>query len=142
MATNPYIILTDDDSGTPKTSWFRIIQGSYAIRRVKAQNIRTTIGGGIDVAMGDVYVYRSYICRCRETEDRSNHGSLSDLQHFFDLNDPNGDPSNVITFTDHYQQQPTNGVYMLGEFQEQPMGVEVEGLEAWFLVPIQFIDIP
>jgi hypothetical protein len=134
MAHNAYIIL--DNSNSSLTKWFRVIYEGRRITRSKAANVEYTIGGAPDISMGEVQEVHTYIIRVRQGGETGSWGVLSDLETFYSYNNPNGTPSNLITMTDHYQQD--KDVYMIGEFSENVMGIEIEGANGWFLVEVTF----
>jgi len=143
-----YIVLTSS-SGSPSYK-FPVIEGGWKPVKEKAQTENETIGG-IDVHMGLVhevheYVIKTYESRWAITSSGSyrmcddDYGVLSDLEWFYDLNDPYGTPTNVITLTDHYGDN--HYCYFVGQFSSAPSTVIIEGGFARYLTPCRFRIIP
>jgi len=136
MTHYKYIVLTD--SAATKTKRFRVMWEGFKPTLDKAQSVNRAVNGGLDVSMGGIYEGYEMVIRVRHTEADSNYGTLADLEYFYRLNDPtptSGSPSNLITMTDHFGT--TKYVYMLGQFPRLLMGCEIEGTEAWYMVPVQ-----
>jgi hypothetical protein len=114
-----------------------VVQGGYKPTKDKKQNITETIQGGLDVAVGSMYEQHSYLIRLRQQEEDSNFGTKDDLDFFYSLMDPaptSGSPGLLITLTDHYGA--TKHGYMDGQFTPEPVTTVLEGIYAWFMVPI------
>jgi hypothetical protein len=147
MATNKYITISDyvPSSGSPAYSKrFPVVQGGYKPIKDKKINFQETIRGGLDVGVGSIYETYQYVIRVRaEEESPFELGTLSDLDYFYSLNNPaptSGSPSNIIVLTDHYGL-PHYG-YFDGQFVPEPVTTIIEGIYAWFMVPIQLRLIP
>ena len=138
MATYNYIVLQNSDASLTKR--FRVIFQGYKRIKSKPKDFDKTIGGKIDYAVGTVFQQWQFVIKVRETESEANFGDKDDLETFFDYNNPQGTPSNVITMTDHYGVN--HNVLMLGDFSEQPLSVSIEGTTAWFHVVCIFQEIP
>jgi hypothetical protein len=140
MPTQNYITLTSDDT-TPGPPTFGgkyavIVQDpGWQINLRKAQSVDETIEGGLDVGMGGIYETIQYMIRTRETEPDTEYGDLADLRGMFELNNPSGTPSNLLKLEDHYGNDVD--VWMLGQFNQRPLTVIIEGENAWFYIPIQ-----
>lgn len=136
---NAYFTLEDSIGYTKK---FGVLSGAYFPSKSKAQNIGTTLNGRLDVATGGIYERHTYTIRTLRgiTDPRDGYGNYADLDYFYSLNNPNGSPSNILTFTDHYEQ--ISQVIMNGDFSPQPLGVSIEGATAWFVVQCTFVFIP
>lgn len=138
MAEYSYVIFEDSTAAT--TKYFRVIAQGYNDGELeKAESMERTIGGGIDHSMGAIYTSWNPLIRVRETETESGYGDLADLQYFYSLNNPNGSPSNIITFTDHHGNP--YDVRIHGKFQKDLMGVKIEGENAWYLVKLTLIKV-
>jgi hypothetical protein len=138
MVEYDHIWLKDSDLSVQKK--FRVIAQGYDDGTLeKAENIKRTIGGGIDHSVGAVYRSWSPVIRVRQDEPLSDYGSLDDLVYFYSLNEPGGAPSNDITLVDHLGQSWT--VHIIGDFRKSLMGVKVEGQDAWSLVRIRMIEV-
>jgi len=143
MATNPYFTL--EDSAASVTRRFRVLANGFSNILDKAQSIERTIDGDLDISVGSVKEKFSFTVRVRYEEPADGDpylddwGTLADLKYFYSLNNPNGSPSNEITFTDHYETQKT--VIMAGDFNSQAQGIMIDGITAWFLVNCTFMVI-
>jgi hypothetical protein len=131
MPTNAYITL-QDSSGSGGD--FAVVMGGYKPTLEKEQTINRTIGGTIDVSQGAVLERHEYLVRCRDTEDRTGYGTVHELERLWRLNNPNGTPSDKITFIDHYGN--SNTAIFIGEFPRSAITTILEGSGAWFFVPI------
>lgn len=129
-----YITLTTSDASLSVK--FRVIAAGYDDGSLeKAESRVRTIGGGIDHAMGAVYKTWTPTIKVRHTESDAGYGTLAELEYLYSLNNPNGTPSNVLTFTDHHSVQ--HQVRTVGPFQKSFLGSSIEGSEAWAVVQIR-----
>ena len=110
------MLAQDYDDGTP----------------LKAQSTKRTLGGGLSHSVGGIYYSWTPIIKVRHTESVSGYGNLQDLTDLFELNNPNGTPSNIITFIDHHNV--SRNVIMPGDFRKSTLGSAIEGTEAWHIV--------
>lgn len=134
----PYLILTTSNASLSKR--FRVLLADYDDGTPeKSQNMNKTIGGGVDISQGAIYQTWSPTIRVRHTETDSNYGTLAELRTLYELNNPNGTPTDVITMTDHHGTQFY--VKILGTLRKAIMGCKIEGTEAWFLVRCQLIEV-
>lgn len=135
MTHYKYFILTNSNTSLSKR--FRVVQTEYRPALEKTQSINKTIEGELDISQGSITEIHSYGVRVREDEPEGDYGDMADLKAFYALNNPNGTPSDLLVLTDHY------GIdyyaYMIGNYIPMPMGVEIEGIYAWFIIPVQFI---
>ena len=139
MAEVPYIWLMSSDSSVQER--FRVLQQGYNDGQLeKAESLNRTIGGGLDHSMGAVYRSWNPVIRVRETEPETDYGDLDDLEYFYNLNDPGGTPSNIISFVDHHQI--SFYVRIHGTFQKSILGSMTEGNQAWFLVKLNLLEVP
>lgn len=137
--SNNYIVLETSDASFNKK--FKVISGDYDDGTPdKAGTARRTIGGGISYSVGAVYNSWRPTIRVRQVENESGFGDLSDLQYFYSLNNPNGVPSNLITFVDHHGISRV--VVMPGSFKKQVLTTAIEGTEAIYIVQLNFQEIP
>lgn len=135
---NKYMSLKD--SVNYKNKRFRVMFEGHNITLDKSQAISKGINGGFDVSMGAIFKQKMFNIRVRHTEPDTNYGSLSDLEYFYKLNDPNptsGSGSNVITYTDHYGN--VADVFLVGKLQIQTLTTILEGNYAWFVVPLTLL---
>lgn len=132
--------ITLENSNASLTKRFRVIFQGYKRVKSKPSDFDKTIGGKIDYAVGAALTRWEYIIKVRETEDVANYGDKDDLETFYDYNNPQGTPSNVITMTDHFGVN--HNVLMLGNFAEQPLSVSITGTTAWYHVQCVLQEIP
>lgn len=149
MTVYGYIQLVGS-SGSP-ASKFKVVDGGYRVTLAKAQTENETIGG-IDVAMGAIHETHEYMVKVRESrwtvvssgsyrKEEDDIGILSDLQYFYELNNPAGSPNtNVVTLIDHYGS--SKSVFFVGELAKTPVTIIIEGGEAMFYIPIRLRVIP
>jgi hypothetical protein len=131
---SPYIILQNSDASLVKR--YRVIQGGYLEQRHKAQSRNEGIEGGVDIGMGEIYVFWRFLLRVYFSDpDGSNYGDLDDLKTFYNYNNPNGTPTNLLTLTDHYNT--THGVYFMGNLDFTPLTVIIDGNNSQWHIPIE-----
>lgn len=135
-----YILLQTSD-GTTLSKKFRVASGQdYDDGTLsRSQTINKTIGGGVDVATGEVYRTWNPVIMVCHTESDTTYGTLSELETFYSYNNPNGVPSDRITFVDHHGTSRT--IVMLGDLRKQTLGVAIEGVNAWYYVKVQFQEV-
>jgi len=138
MAENSYITLANSDISLSKK--FAVIRTGRQKMKSKKSTVRETFDGGIDVTMGGIHEIWQLIIRVRETEDRVGYGDREDLETFYDYNNPNGTPTNVISFTDHEGNAMT--CYMVGNFKENLLSVKMTGTNSFYLCQIVLRIIP
>ena len=138
MPTVDYIWLKTSDLSLSKK--FKVIAQDYDDGTLeKSEEVNKTIGGGIDHSVGAVYKTWSPIIRVRHTETETDYGDKDDLEYFYELNNPNGTPSNDITFIDHHSTEYT--VHTVGKLSKNAMGCQLDGECAWFLYRLQFMRV-
>lgn len=126
---NAYITLKGTDE--EDSYQFRVILDGYRPVRIKAGNIQNTVTGKVDRQSGPLNLEWEYVVQVAATDPvGGDYGTLSNLKALFDL-------TTTLTLTDHYEA--THTVWWVGEFAEQPHGPNLEGVAAWFLVPIHLI---
>ncbi len=136
---NDYIILRSSDSSIDKK--FKVLAPDYDDGTPeKAGTAKKTLGGGISVSVGGIYYSWNPTIRVRHTESEAGYGDLQDLTDLYELNNPNGTPSNVITFIDHHNVDHL--VYMVGSLKKAVLGSEIEGTEAHYIVRVTLQEIP
>lgn len=136
--SNDYITFTTSDEQISKR--FAVLFEGYAIEHDKAQEIKRTVGGGIDVAMGGNFQLIYLVIKAPEDAEDVNYGTIHDLVDLYKLNNPSGTPTNVITYTDHLEEEME--VYMIGKLRINTMTVVVEGVDAYYIAPIILQVIP
>lgn len=142
MASYNHIILQSSDAGATLSKWFRVVaQGYNDGALTKSQNIKQTIGGGIDGSVGAVYRMWNPIIRVRQEEVTPfDYGTRTELEEFYSYNDPGGTPSNIIGLVDHRGEN--HNVLIVGDFETQTLGCMIEGIDAWFFIQLQLQEIP
>jgi len=92
-----YISLASSNGGINKR--FYATEADRTLKR--AETTEELTGGALSISKGrgrDHYAYTLFVAH---TPDDTNFGSLEDLRRLHRLNNPNGDPSDVITLTKH-----------------------------------------
>lgn len=132
---NAYIKLkTSEDT----EYYFRVVhvRDSYRPIRRKIGKFQNTVTGKVDYQVGPLNLEWRYILKVYATDpDGGSYGTLANLKTLFDLNDPDGTPTNVLTLTDHYES--THSVYIVGDLIEEPMTPSLS--DGWFKVPIHLV---
>lgn len=140
---NSYITLTSDETPTPSLGGrFHVIIADPGYTRFyrKSQSVEETIGGGLDIGEGGVYLLIRYMLRVLHTEPDSNYGNLADIIAMYALNNPNGTPSSTLKLTTH--EGVNYNVKLLGDMNLKPLTFAIEGSYAWFLIPIALQVLP
>lgn len=133
-----YIVLKTSDGSLEKR--FRVIAQDYDDGTpAKAGKARRTLGGGMSYSAGGVYYSWSPTIKVRHTEPETDYGNLADLTYLYELNNPNGTPSDKLTFIDHHNVERT--VIMPGELRKAVLGSAIEGEEAWYFVRLTLQEI-
>ena len=130
---NKWVTLSDSTASITKR--FICIFPGYNPRKEKRETINTTIDGELDISRGGIYKTYSYVFRVRIDEPDSDYGDQEDLEYFYDLNNPNGSPSDKLTLTDHYGN--TWLVAMVGTYDPQVQTVYLDGAYAFALIPVE-----
>jgi len=143
MTIYPYFTLaTDDPTGSPPVPTlykkFRVIEGGYKPFREKKQTDDTTLDGLPDIAQGGIYHTFQYIVKVRDEdpEEDDDFATYEDLAQFYEYNNPNGSPSNILTMVDH--KGNTHLVMFLGQLSEEPATVMLEGINAIYFTQVTF----
>jgi len=140
VAEYDHIWLQTSDGGATMSKKFRVLaQGYDDGTPEKAETLERTIGGGLNLNVGAIYKTWSPIIRVRHTESVTDYGTMAELEAFYALNNPNGTPSNKITFIDHHGTSRT--VYIIGQLKKAIMGFKTEGEYAWFTIAIRMIEV-
>jgi hypothetical protein len=135
--TNPYITLTDSSGSGGKR--FKAIE--FRPPMTRGDTIEFTLGGKIDKQAGPVFNAFQYTLRIPiDTPEDSNYGSYEDFKRLYHLANSNLTPSDVISLTDH--SGSGHNVYFVGDTSPTPLTTELEGVNAWFIVPVQLMEIP
>ncbi len=134
---NKYIILSD---GTDSYR-FRVQVGGYRPIRRKHSNIKYTVTGKVDHQYGSINLEWNYGIMVADVDPATGtfvppYGTLENLKDLFDRNTSE---TNTLTLTDHYEDE--HGVYMIGEFSEEPMSGNLSGTCAWFIVPVHLLKV-
>jgi hypothetical protein len=137
MTTRTFIVLANSNASIVKN--FRVVHGSLRPVRAKRQSERETITGKIDMAEGAIRQTWAMTLRVHYQETDASYGTLSTLQTFYGYVNPNGTPSNVLTFTDNLAQ--SYSVRLLGELVEENLTPYLDGTQAVYLIPISFVKV-
>ena len=135
MATYPYIILADSEAGIVKR--WRVVKMSTP--RTRTDSMKITAGGQVDIASGVIMRYFMYTLKIPASTADSNYGILSDLEYLFDLTNPNGTPSTLLTLVDHYGV--THYVKFKADVAPEPLTTQLEGVNAWHYVQVNLIRV-
>lgn len=137
MTVTNYFTLTTSDESMSKR--FRVLLPGYKPGKDKSQSIKKTVDGEYDVAQGGIYRQHDYVIRVKAEEEEEEWGTLSDLDTFWEFNNPNpvSGPSNRLKLTTHYGDEWI--VTTVGDFVPEPAGVILEGPDALFFVRVGFL---
>lgn len=138
MTSYNYIILANSNNSLSKK--FYVVVGGYEPGLIKKGTIEETLNGHIDYSVGSIVQMENLIIRVKHTSNEDGFGSVADLKTLFSLNNPNGTPSNVITYTDHWGV--SHSVYMFGSFEQSLLTTTIDGVEAVSLIKITLRFIP
>jgi len=119
---------------------FYVVIGGYEPNLRKLGTIEDTLNGGIDYSVGALRETHNVIIRVKHTSDETGFGSLADLRSLFELNNPAGTPSNIITYVDHFGA--SHNVYIVGDFGQSLLTTLIEGSQAVYLVKLALYFIP
>jgi hypothetical protein len=137
MTITNYFTLTTSD-GSTLSKQFRVVEGGFKVFKEKKQSDETTLDGYPDISQGGIYKTFNFTVKVYESDPDNTGGSpwgeLADLEQFYDYNNPNGTPSNVLTMVDHYGD--TLYVMFMGQFSLEPATVHLEGNNAIYFIPI------
>jgi hypothetical protein len=128
------------NSNTSLSKRFHVVVGGYEPGFIKKGTIEETLNGHIDYSVGSIQQMENLIIRVKHTSDDVNFGSVADLKTLFSLNNPNGTPSNVITYTDHWGV--SHSIYLIGSFEQSLLTTTIDGVEAVSLIKITLRFIP
>lgn len=134
MTVNKYITLTTSNASLSKR--FAAIEFSPPLERM--DTIEYTLGGKTDKQAGPVIQMWRYTLRIPIDTPPTNYGTYGDFITFFNLSNANATPSDVITLTDHWGN--THSVYFSEGVQPSPLTTFLEGVNAWFIVPVSFVE--
>lgn len=146
MTINRYFtLMTSDASGSPPSGTlikrFKVVEGGYKPFLEKAITESRTVEGERDIAQGGIYKTYNFVIKVYETDPSGDQdwGTLEDIQQFYQYNNPNGTPSDVLTMIDHYG----NSLYVsfAGQLPLEPATVMLEGINAVYFIPITLINM-
>lgn len=132
---NDYITLSNSNSSLTKK--FKATALKTPWRRT--DQVTIALDGTPDKAAGTILYPRQYILRVPYVSTDANYGTLANLKTFFELNNPNATPSDVITLTDHFGTSVN--VIFVGEADPQPVSTIIDGDSAFYMVPVSFMEI-
>lgn len=137
MTQYSYITLSNSNASLVRR--FYVILGSMTRIMQKKQTLDVTIGGKLDLGQGSKLEFITYSLKVKNSATPP-EGDKADLETFWNLSDPGGTPSDVITLTDHLGSSFT--VYLLGEMPESPMAYLLEGDDARYIYQLKVVKIP
>lgn len=138
MTSYNYIELKSSTNSINKK--FYVVIGGFEPSLRKLGTIEDTLDGGIDYSVGALREAHNLIIRVKHTSDESGFGALADLRSLFELNNPAGSPSNVITYVDHFGN--SHNVYLVGSFDQSLLTTLIDGAQAVYLVKLVLYFIP
>lgn len=138
MTTYAYIILTDSDGPLYGTSLkFKATQMRTPRKRTDA--VKTTLNGSLDKSAGPILKTWRYVLKVPFVATEEGYGDMSDLTALFDLNDPNGTPSDIITLTDHYGND--FDVIFVGDLDPENASTILDGFNSHYIVGIEMREV-
>ena len=137
-----YIVLTNSN-GTVSKRFFVENDERFDEPLDKSQSAERTLSGGHDVTYGSIYKSKQYTIQCRAVESDTNYGTKADLEYFYNLNNPNGTPTPVITLQDHLYDETgvSHSVLFTGKFKRRILTPMTSGPAAIFRVDTEFLVI-
>jgi hypothetical protein len=133
-------VITLINSTGSVVAWFRVIAEGYGDGTLlRNETLRRNIHGGIDHFLGDVYKVWEMTIKVRHTENDIGYGDLADLETLYSYNNPNGTPSDVITFIDHHGS--SRSVKFVGNMEKSLICMKVEGTTAWFIYRLTLLEV-
>ena len=132
-----YAVLTNSDKSLSKK--FVVLYEGYSHGQLmKGAQVNKTVGGGTDLQPSAVYRVWEPTIKVKETEELAGYGDLTDLETFYEYNDPDATPSNVLTFRNHYQEEFQ--VMTIGELGKLVVTQKVEGANAIYYVRLTLME--
>jgi hypothetical protein len=136
MPTTNYITLTPSSG-----SGYRFKAIEMAMPHRRTDSIDYTIGGKIDKHSGPIIKSWVYTLRIPiDIQTDPVYGCYDNLMYLFDLTSSSGSVTDVITLLDHFGQ--SHFVYFSGEMSPKPLTTQLEGVNAWHIVPVTLLEIP
>jgi hypothetical protein len=137
MAVTEYITITT--SGSEISKKFYAILTGYTESHQKTQSIDENIEGDPLITNGGIIIRFSYILKLSYEMEDSTFGTKNDLIQMYDLNNPNAEPSDVLTLIDHYGISHT--VKFEGPLELNPLTTMIDGEDSFFYTPIRLIEV-
>lgn len=134
---NSYITLANSNGSLSKRFFAKSIDYAPVTRE---QTIDETLGGNWSIVHGRSKAVHKYTLMVAETAPNSTVGSVANLATFFGYNNPNGTPSDVITYTDIWGN--SHSAYIQGNMSGAPMGKQAAGTQALFTIDITLLIKP
>ena len=129
------VTLKSSDSSINKK--FRVARRT--IQHNRHESVSFTLDHNLDIERGGLYNLHQLVIMVRETETEAGYGDKDDLISIISLNNPNGTPTDVVTYIDN--EGDTHTGYIVGNTSEKIIAVQVVGTEAWFYMELQFMEI-
>jgi hypothetical protein len=127
-----YITLSNSNDSVTKR--FKAIAMAHTDH--KAQDVRETAGGDLDISVGGLHHSIKYSIRVPNEVVDDIWGTRSDLLYFYALNNPSATPSNLLKLTDHYGV--THDVIFVGDVTPEPLTTIITGTEASYIIQSEF----
>jgi hypothetical protein len=137
MAVN-YIKLNDSRLSTTYEKQFKTVEMAPTLQRM--DSVELTIGGKTDKQAGPVIKSWKYtlFMPIGTTGSTTAWGNSADFDTFFAYSNAFGTPTDVIRLTDHFGA--THDVYFTGEATMQPLCTVLDGVSAYYLIPVAFVE--
>lgn len=132
---NSYITLANSNSTLSKK--FPVIFGGLNNSYAKNESIRDTVDGGIEHCVGSIRHIQRLTVKTWYTPP-TGYGSVADLRTLYMLKNPNATPSNIIKYTDHFNN-PAWNVLLHGTFDENLLTIEIDNGLAIYIVNLNLL---
>jgi hypothetical protein len=137
MAVNEYITICT--SGSELSKKFYAILNGYTEILQKAQTVEDNIEGDPLITNGGIRYMVNYVLKLSAEMADTSFGTKSDLKAMYALNNPNAEPSDVLTLIDHYGE--LHLVKFTGPLEMNPLTTMIDGEDSYFYTPIRFIEV-
>jgi hypothetical protein len=138
MTTYNYIVLADSNGELCGLS-LRFKATQVRNTRTRTDDVKTTLSGSLDKSAGPILKSWRYLLRVPFQTDDSDYGTMDNLITLFELNDPNGTPSDIITLTDHYGND--FNVIFVGTLDPENATTILDGYNSHYIVGIELREV-
>jgi hypothetical protein len=129
-----YVTISNSNQSLSKR--FRAVKAKRTKR--KAQDIKSTLAGTVDPAVGDVMEVQRLTLFLPEVSGDAQYGTRAELETLYGLNNPAGTPSAWVRYTDHFGTLHTKCL-LGGDLEFEPIGALIGVSGAWYLVQVEVI---